>query len=113
MHNRLTRLLRDLYVLYLTSRDSRTGRGATLVALAALAWVVFPGDFDFVPLVGWIDDAVVVTVAKCAIDGLAPDAVVRDHEAASATGLRRFLAGVAVVAILLALALGYVAWRVL
>jgi uncharacterized membrane protein YkvA (DUF1232 family) len=34
-----------------------------LIALGALLYVVCPFDFDFVPVLGWVDDAAVAYIA--------------------------------------------------
>jgi uncharacterized membrane protein YkvA (DUF1232 family) len=45
-----------------------------LIAIGALVYVVCPFDFDFVPVLGWVDDAVVAYMAWRHISTPAPHA---------------------------------------
>jgi uncharacterized membrane protein YkvA (DUF1232 family) len=40
-----------------------------LIATGALIYIVFPGDFDFIPVIGWVDDVAVGYYAYKAING--------------------------------------------
>lgn len=53
---------RDAYALYLACRDPRVPWYAKLVAAAVVAYVVSPVDLvpDFIPLVGHLDDVILV-----------------------------------------------------
>ena len=46
-------------------RDPKTGWGAKLALLGAIAYIVMPVDLiaDFIPLIGWLDDAGVASAA--------------------------------------------------
>jgi uncharacterized membrane protein YkvA (DUF1232 family) len=55
---------REAAVVWLLLRDPRAPFAAKLVAIAALGYLVLPFDLvtDFIPILGWIDDAVIVTL---------------------------------------------------
>ncbi|MHB9288636.1 DUF1232 domain-containing protein [Halobacteriales archaeon Cl-PHB] len=110
--SRLAALLRRGYALTLAVRDQRVPRSAKVVAVLALAWVVVPVDFDFVPVVGWVDDAVVVLTAFRVVEHLAPAAVVADLEDQSPRTLRRVAAVVLLLAAVVVGASTAVVWWV-
>lgn len=106
---RLVALLQRGYALTLAVRDERTPRKARAVALVALAWVVFPLDLDFVPLLGWIDDAVVVLVASRVVDRLAPEGRFEEFRTRSPS-LRRVAPVVFLFALLVVGAFAALVW---
>ena len=57
-------LKRDVVALWLAARDSRTPFGAKLVAGAVAAYALSPIDLipDFIPLLGYLDDLLLVPV---------------------------------------------------
>ena len=55
---------RDALILFLAIRDPRTPRHQKVAATAALAWIVSPLDpLPDLPLIGWVDDMLILTVA--------------------------------------------------
>ncbi len=50
-----------------------------LFGALALAYIVVPFDFDFVPVLGWIDDAVVSAVLLWLATKFAPEAARQHH----------------------------------
>ncbi len=64
---RLRRMFRlagkDALVLFFAIRDPRTPRGLKIAATAALAWILSPIDpLPDLPLIGWVDDLLVLSV---------------------------------------------------
>jgi uncharacterized membrane protein YkvA (DUF1232 family) len=59
---KLRLILRDAKVLWIASRDPRTPVRAKAVAAAVAAYALSPVDAipDFLPLIGWLDDFVLV-----------------------------------------------------
>jgi uncharacterized membrane protein YkvA (DUF1232 family) len=59
---KLRHILRDAKVLWIASLDPRTPLRAKAVAAAIAAYALSPVDAipDFLPLIGWLDDFVVV-----------------------------------------------------
>ncbi len=64
MKSALQRCKRELRVYHLVMKDRRTPRGAKWLVWLALAYVVSPFDLipDFVPVIGWLDDLLVVSI---------------------------------------------------
>lgn len=55
-------LKRDVVALHLAARDPRTPLGARILALAVLAYALSPLDLipDFIPILGQLDDVILV-----------------------------------------------------
>jgi uncharacterized membrane protein YkvA (DUF1232 family) len=70
----------DLYALYLAIKDQRTPWPAKLLATAAVSYVFLPADFisDLVPVLGWIDDAAILSFGLWAAFRLVPEEVLKD-----------------------------------
>jgi uncharacterized membrane protein YkvA (DUF1232 family) len=70
-------------------RDARVSMWPKAVLVLALVYVVVPTDLvpDVLPIVGEVDDLVVVLAAARLFIGLCPAAVVQEH--ATAVGIRR------------------------
>ncbi|MDU4961564.1 MAG: DUF1232 domain-containing protein [Sporomusaceae bacterium] len=70
----------DFYVLYLAIRDERTPLPPKLIAVLLAAYVVSPVDFvsDFIPLLGYVDDAIAVPAGTLLALRLVPAAVLAD-----------------------------------
>ncbi|MCG8609004.1 MAG: DUF1232 domain-containing protein [Pseudomonadales bacterium] len=70
-----------LYRLYLVSRDSRTPKLAKLICLLVLAYALSPIDLipDFIPLIGHLDDLILVPLAIWLVRKMIPDEVWSDY----------------------------------
>ena len=67
---------RDALVLFFAIRDPRTPRALKLAAGAALAWILSPIDpLPDLPLIGWVDDMLVLSVALPMLIRRLPEAV--------------------------------------
>ena len=62
LENWARRLKRDVIALWLAARDPRTPLGAKLVAGAVAAYALSPIDLipDFIPVLGYLDDLIIV-----------------------------------------------------
>ena len=62
LKKRVSTLQTDTYALYLAYRDPRTPRLAKFTALLVVAYAVSPIDLipDFIPLLGYLDDLIIV-----------------------------------------------------
>jgi uncharacterized membrane protein YkvA (DUF1232 family) len=113
-------LNRDGHAIYLASRDPRVPWYAKVLAIAVAAYALSPIDLipDFIPVVGYLDDLVIVPVGIWLVVSLIPDEVMVECRAkADAAGQRPVsragMITIIVVWILGAMTLGwigYVSW---
>lgn len=117
VRRRVERVRRGLRVLSLVARDPRTPWHARLVGALTLAYALSPIDLvpDFVPVLGLLDDLVVVPLGAWLALRLTPAAVVADAraraEAGGAVSGRRWLG--ALLVLLAWAALVVLAWWLL
>jgi uncharacterized membrane protein YkvA (DUF1232 family) len=109
---------RDVHALYLAARDSRVPWYAKLTAACVAAYALSPIDLipDFVPVLGYLDDAIIVPLGIALAVRMIPRQVMAEHRAAAALAQARptsKAAAAAIVALwLVAIALtAWVAWR--
>jgi uncharacterized membrane protein YkvA (DUF1232 family) len=101
---------RDVHALYLSARDPRVPWYAKAVALAVAAYALSPIDLipDFIPVIGYLDDLIIVPLGIVLAVRLIPADVLAEHRAtASELGKRptSLTAAVVIVAIWIGLAL--------
>ena len=84
---RARELKRDTVALYLAVRDPRTPWYAKVLAGAIVAYALSPIDLipDFVPVLGYLDDIVIVPLGLSLALRLVPGAVIVDCRARAAT----------------------------
>ena len=94
---------REVHAIYLAARDPRTPWYAKALAGAVAAYALSPIDLipDFIPIVGYLDDAVIVPLGILAVWRLIPADVMADNRAAAARAAERPVSRVAAVAIAL------------
>ena len=109
---------RDVLAVWLAARDPRTPWYARALALAVAAYALSPIDLipDVIPVLGYLDDVILVPLGILAVVALVPRDVMAEcrarAEAAAARPVSR--AGAAfIVAVwaLLGLAAGWAAWQ--
>ena len=104
-------LKRDVHALWLAARDTRTPRLAKLLALLVAAYALSPIDLipDFIPLLGYLDDLLLVPLGIWLVVKLIPPALMAEYRAraeqAASRPVSKVAAGV-VVLIWIALAAG-------
>lgn len=111
------RIKRDALTVYFVARDPRTPLPVRLLALSIAAYALSPIDLipDFIPVIGYLDDVVLVPLGIVLVIRLTPDVVIEasrakaDQVAAKPTS---HAAAIAIVAIWLASAAGIVYWLV-
>jgi uncharacterized membrane protein YkvA (DUF1232 family) len=113
-------LKRDSHAIYLASRDPRVPWYAKALAMAVAAYALSPIDLipDFIPVVGYLDDLVIVPLGIWLVVSLIPDEVMAECRAkADAVGQRPVSrAGmIAIIAVWIAGAImlgwiGYIVW---
>jgi len=86
LKERAGRLKADTYALYLVARDPRTPWYAKLLAAVVAAYAFSPVDLipDFIPVVGYLDDLVIVPAGIWAAVKLVPSEVLVDCRARAA-----------------------------
>ncbi len=110
------RLQRETYALYLAFRDPRVPWYARLVAVCVVAYAFSPIDLipDFIPVLGYVDDLVIVPLGVWLALRLIPSSVMADcrsrADAVLAAGKPVSRAGAAVVIAVWLLLLALAAW---
>ena len=92
---------RDVVALYLAARDPRTPWYAKAVALAVAAYALSPIDLipDFIPVLGYLDDLIIVPLGIFIAVRLIPAEILDEHREAAATHIERPVSRVAAVVI--------------
>ena len=83
---RLAAVRREVRAIWLAARDPRTPWFARLLALAIVAYAVSPVDLipDFIPVLGALDDAIIVPAGLLLARRLIPAIVMADARARAA-----------------------------
>ena len=106
-------LTRDVVALWIAARDPRTPLMAKLVAGAVAAYALSPIDLipDFIPILGYLDDLLLVPAGIWLAVRLVPRALLAEFRAAAEKGDRpRSLAGAVVIVALWLAACGAAVW---
>ena len=76
---------RDVVALYLAARDPRVPWYAKALALAVAAYALSPIDLipDFIPVLGYLDDIVIVPLGIALVRRLIPTSLLDEHRAAA------------------------------
>lgn len=110
------RLAISAHALWLAARDARTPWAARLLALLVAAYALSPIDLipDFIPVLGWLDDLLLVPAGVWLVRRLIPDALYAEHlaTAQAASERPRSRLGVAIILLLWAFALWLIYWAV-
>ncbi len=83
--SRLAEVKRDTFALYLASRDPRVGWPAKLLGAFVLAYALSPLDLipDFIPVLGYLDDAILIPLGLVLFRKMIPPGVFEEHRAAA------------------------------
>lgn len=108
-------LKRDVHALYLAARDPRTPWYARAVAAAVAAYALSPIDLipDFIPVIGYLDDLLIVPLGILLAARMIPPEVLAEHRAAveeRQAARPVSLAGATVIAGIWLISLGAAAW---
>ncbi|HWH83136.1 MAG TPA: YkvA family protein [Burkholderiaceae bacterium] len=109
------RLKRDVLAVYCAARDPRTPWALRLLAFAVAAYALSPIDLipDFIPVIGLLDDLLIVPLGLALVIRLLPPPVLaaaRERAGALLERPRSALAAAAIVALWIAVAAAGVAW---
>ena len=109
---------RDVHAVYLAARDPRTPWYAKALAVCVAGYALSPIDLipDFIPVLGYLDDAVIVPLGLLAVVKLIPAEVMAESRAVAAARAERPVSRTAAAVIALiwiaSIALtGWLAWR--
>jgi uncharacterized membrane protein YkvA (DUF1232 family) len=105
---------RDAHALYLAGRDPRVPWFAKCGAVAVAAYALSPIDLipDFVPVLGYLDDLIIVPAGMALVIRCIPPDIMAEHRALAAAAADRpiSLVAAAFVVTVWALAIGLVFW---
>jgi uncharacterized membrane protein YkvA (DUF1232 family) len=108
---------RDVHAVYLAARDPRVPWYAKLLAICVAAYALSPIDLipDFVPLLGYVDDVIIVPLGILAVVWMIPDEVMTEHRATAAAASERPVSttAAAVIVAIWILAVAAAGWFIL
>jgi uncharacterized membrane protein YkvA (DUF1232 family) len=114
------RLNRDGHAIYLASRDPRMPWYAKVLAVAVAAYALSPIDLipDFIPVIGYLDDLIIVPLGIWLVVQLIPAEIMVEYrakadEAAQRPSSKAGMAAIIVLWTLGALALGWIGYAFL
>src|SRR5688572_9808367 len=81
----------DAHAIYLAARDPRTPWYAKLLAMCVAGYALSPIDLipDFIPVLGVLDDVVIVPLGIVAVANMIPSQVLADSRAAAKAAAER------------------------
>ncbi|SHI41688.1 Uncharacterized membrane protein YkvA, DUF1232 family [Roseomonas rosea] len=84
-------LRRDVHALFLVARDPRTPWRAKALALAIAAYALSPIDLipDFIPVLGYLDEVILLPLAIALAIRMIPPAVMEEHRATARVAAER------------------------
>ena len=85
------RIKRDVMSVYFAARDPRTPWAVRMLAFAVAAYALSPIDLipDFIPILGYLDDLLIVPLGLLLVMKFTPEAVLADARARADTLLER------------------------
>jgi uncharacterized membrane protein YkvA (DUF1232 family) len=97
------RLKRDSHAIYLASRDPRVPWYAKFLAIAVAAYALSPIDLipDFIPIIGYVDDFIIVPLGIWLVISLIPDEIMAEYRAKAAEAQLRPTSTGGMIAIIL------------
>jgi uncharacterized membrane protein YkvA (DUF1232 family) len=114
LKDRAQSVKRDVHAIYLCARDPRTPLYVKVLALCVAGYALSPIDLipDFIPVIGHLDDAVIVPLGILAVAKLIPAEIMADNRAAAAVAAERPVSrkAAAVIVLLWAAAIALTAW---
>ena len=117
LNQRARHLKAETFALYLAARDPRTPWYAKLLVAGIVAYAVSPIDLipDFVPVLGYLDDLILIPAGIALAVKLVPDSVLTDCRAQAQEIFKNGqpvsrIAGVVIVVIWIALAALCMVW---
>jgi uncharacterized membrane protein YkvA (DUF1232 family) len=107
---------RDAHALYLAARDPRVPWYAKALAIAVAAYALSPIDLipDFIPVLGYLDDLIIVPAGIALVVRMIPPHIMAEHRDLAEAAMERpaSRAAAAVIIAIWLLSLGLIAWLV-
>jgi uncharacterized membrane protein YkvA (DUF1232 family) len=111
------RLTRDVHAIYLASRDPRVPWYAKVLAVAVAGYALSPIDLipDFIPVLGYLDDLVIVPLGIWLVIRLIPEEIMSEYRSIADKAGQRPVSRAGMIAIIMlwifgALTLGWIAY---
>src|SRR3954451_10584206 len=84
------RLNRDVHAIYLASRDPRVPWPAKVLAIAVAGYALSPIDLipDFIPVLGVLDDLIIVPLGIWLVIALIPEGLMREYRTRASAAAR-------------------------
>jgi uncharacterized membrane protein YkvA (DUF1232 family) len=105
---------RDVHALYLASRDPRVPWYAKAIAVVVAGYALSPIDLipDFIPVLGYLDDVIIVPLGILLVVRLIPAEIMAEHRALAASAQDRPVSrtAAAVIVLIWALCIGAMGW---
>jgi uncharacterized membrane protein YkvA (DUF1232 family) len=114
---RAKELKREVYALHFACRDSRVPWYAKALAVGIVAYAFSPIDLipDFIPVLGYLDELVLLPLGVLAVRALVPPEVMQEcrDKAKQLEGKpRNWIAGAVIVAIWVSITVAFILWVV-
>ena len=112
----VTRLRVEAHAVWLVARDARTPWGARLLCLLIAAYALSPIDLipDFIPVLGLVDDALLIPAGIWLVGRLLPAGLMDEHRAAALAAANRPVSKVgALIVVAIWAGLALLVWSVL
>jgi uncharacterized membrane protein YkvA (DUF1232 family) len=111
----VTRLRIEAHATWLVARDPRTPWAARLLCLLIAAYALSPIDLipDFIPVLGLLDDALLIPAGLWIVTRLLPAGLIDEHRARAKAAERPVSKAGALIVIAIWVALALLTWSVL
>jgi uncharacterized membrane protein YkvA (DUF1232 family) len=107
---------RDAHALYLAARDPRTPWHVKVLAMAIAAYALSPIDLipDFIPVIGYLDEVILLPLVIAAVVKLIPPEIMAEHRTAAGLAVDRPTSRMAAfaIAVIWAAAIALTGWLV-
>jgi uncharacterized membrane protein YkvA (DUF1232 family) len=96
------RLIRDVHAVYLAAGDPRVPWYARVLAIAVAGYALSPIDLipDFIPVIGYLDDLIIVPLGIWLVVSLIPEEVMAEYRAKAIEAGRRPRSKIAAIVII-------------
>jgi uncharacterized membrane protein YkvA (DUF1232 family) len=95
------KITREVHAIYLAGRDPRVPWHAKALAIVVAGYALSPIDLipDFIPILGYLDDVIIVPVGIWLVLRMIPPAIMAEHRSLAAAAQERPVSRTAAIAI--------------